>query len=59
MLAAVVKQDGLTELFYEAEDGEVLHTWQTAPTSTWHGAEAGKRHAAWESMGKPQNNRVS
>lgn len=58
VISVATKPDGSLELFYEADNGEVFHTWQSAPNSAWHGAEAGKRHAGWESMGVPQDNRV-
>jgi GH25 family lysozyme M1 (1,4-beta-N-acetylmuramidase) len=58
VISSAVKSDGRIELFYEAEDGEVLHTWQSAPNSGWAGAEKGKRYAGWQSMGKPQQARM-
>lgn len=54
----VVKSDDRIELFYEADDGEVLHTWQPQPNGGWKGAEAGKRNAAWQSLGYPQKARM-
>lgn len=53
MIQAVVKQNGAIELFVEAKDGEVHHTWQTAANSGWAGAEKGKRNAQWYSLGTP------
>jgi hypothetical protein len=59
MIEAAVKPDGRIELFYEADDGEVLHTWQSQPNAGWAGAEKGKRYAGWQSMGKPQQARMT
>jgi hypothetical protein len=58
MIHAVVKQNGAIELFYESQDGEIFHTWQNGPNTSWMGAEKGKRHAGWESLGTPKNQRV-
>jgi GH25 family lysozyme M1 (1,4-beta-N-acetylmuramidase) len=58
VIAPAVKPDGRIELFYEADDGEVLHTWQPQPNSGWAGAEKGKRYAGWQSMGYPQKARM-
>ncbi|HEX4501907.1 MAG TPA: hypothetical protein VH187_12255, partial [Scandinavium sp.] len=53
MLNAVVKKNGAIEVFVEAKDGEVFHTWQTAENAGWAGAEKGKRNAGWYSLGTP------
>lgn len=53
MLNAVVKKNGAIEVFVEAKDGEVWHTWQTGENSGWAGAQAGKRNAGWYSLGTP------
>ena len=58
VIATAVKPDGSIELFYEAADGEVLHTWQQHPQTTWFGAEENKRHAGWVSLGHPQQQRM-
>lgn len=50
---AVVKQNGAIEVFVETSSGEVLHTWQTGPNTSWWGAEKGKRNAAWQTLGTP------
>ena len=53
MVTAVVKQNGAIEVFVEKSSGEVFHTWQNGPNTSWWGAEAGKRNAAWQSLGTP------
>ena len=58
VIAPAVKPDGRIELFYEADDGEVLHTWQPQPNGGWWGAEKGKRNAGWQSLGHPQQERA-
>ena len=54
---AVVKQNGAIELFCEVEagpkKGEVFHTWQNGPNTSWWGAEAGKQNAKWQTLGNP------
>jgi hypothetical protein len=53
MITAVVKQNGAIEVFVEKNDsGQVWHTWQNGPNSSWWGAEAGK-NAKWQSLGTP------
>lgn len=58
VIHAAVKSDDRIELFYEADDGEVLHTWQPQPNGGWAGAQTGKRNAGWQSMGYPQKDRM-
>ena len=56
MITASRLPDGRVELFVEKNDtGEVFHTWQrkTEDGGGWIGAEAGKRNAAWYSLGTP------
>ena len=51
-------KDGRFEAFCEAqpakagEAGEVFHVWQEK-NGGWHGGEAGKRNAKWETLGTP------
>lgn len=52
MIHAVVKPNGAIEVFVEAKDGEVWHTWQTGPNAGWAGAEKGK-NAKWYTLGTP------
>jgi GH25 family lysozyme M1 (1,4-beta-N-acetylmuramidase) len=52
-IVSIVKQDGRLEVFSIAEDGTVWHAYQTATNGGWAGAEAGKRNAAWYSLGRP------
>jgi hypothetical protein len=51
-LAIGTMKDGRFEVFVEAKSGEIFHTWQ-AKEGGWAGAEAGKRNAAWYSLGTP------
>lgn len=52
-LVAVLKDNKAIELFVLDDKGTVWHAWQTAPNGGWAGAEAGKRNAAWYSLGAP------
>lgn len=52
-LVAVLKANKAIELFVMDKDGTVWHTWQTGEGSGWAGAQAGKRNAAWYSLGAP------
>jgi hypothetical protein len=52
-IAVATRPDGKLEVFVETASGEILHTWQDAPAGGWHGAQTGKRTAAWETLGTP------
>ena len=52
-MVSVVKADGRLEVFTIADDGTVWHAYQTATNGGWAGAQAGKRAAAWYSLGRP------
>ena len=51
-LALGTMPDGRFEVFVEDKNGEIFHAWQ-AKEGGWAGAEAGKRTAAWVSLGTP------
>ena len=52
-IAVATMPDGRFEVFIEkASDGSVWHAWQDK-NGGWAGAEAGKRNAAWYSLGTP------
>ena len=51
-MVSIVKADGRLEVF-TIVDGQVWHAYQTATNGGWAGAEAGKRNAAWYSLGRP------
>lgn len=52
-LAIGTMADGRFEIFVEDKNGQVWHTWQQKNNAGWAGAEAGKRNAAWQSLGTP------
>jgi lysozyme len=52
-LVAVLKANKAIELFVMDKNGTVWHTWQTGEGGGWAGAQAGKRNAAWYSLGAP------
>ena len=51
-LAIGTMPDGRFEVFVEDKNGQVWHAWQDK-NGGWAGAEAGKRNAAWQSLGTP------
>ena len=51
-LAIGTMPDGRFEVFVEDKGGQIWHAWQ-AKEGGWAGAEAGKRTAAWYSLGTP------
>jgi hypothetical protein len=53
MITAVVKQNGAIEVFVEDKNGQVWHTWQNGPNTSWWGAVQGKKNASWQSLGTP------
>ena len=51
-LAVGTMTDGRFEVFVEDKNGQIWHAWQDK-NGGWAGAEAGKRNAAWQSLGTP------
>lgn len=49
-VTAATNKDGRVELFVEAKDGSVWHTYQTEPDGSWRGAEPGIRSAELEKL---------
>jgi hypothetical protein len=52
-IAAVVSSGGTLEVFVEADDGSVWHTWQKKNETAWSGGEAGKRVAGLTKLCPP------
>jgi hypothetical protein len=51
-LSASLSDNGTLELFARQEDGNPVHLWQKANSTTWSGGEAGKQKAGFTNLPK-------